>query len=69
MLESYLLGIGAVIGLTLGWIAVQTAWSRAFPDATADADVLARRTGCHGCGCSTVCERKVGGVSTQERTR
>ncbi len=69
MLEGYLLGIGVVIAVTLGWVAVQAAWAKTFPEATADADVLADRLGCHGCGCSTVCERKVHRVSTQEKTR
>ena len=63
MLETYLLGIAAVVGLTLGWVAVQQAWGRVFPDASADVDVLARRLSCHGCGCSTVCERQRGKAS------
>ena len=69
MWQSYLLGIGLVIGLMLGWVAVQAAWGRAFPEAATDSDVLARRLGCDGCGCSGVCERKLGKVSAEEKTR
>lgn len=69
MLESYLLGIGLVIGLMLGWVAVQAAWGKAFPEATMDSDVLAHRLGCGGCGCSTQCERKLGRRSREEKTR
>ena len=69
MLESYLLGIGMVIGLMLGWVAVQAAWGKTFPEEMTDSDVLAHRLGCHGCGCSTVCERKLGKLSTEEKTR
>ena len=67
MLGSYALGIGAVIGLMLGWVAVQAAWSKAFPEAAGDADVLARRRSCHGCGCSGVCDRKLGTVAAEEK--
>jgi hypothetical protein len=69
MLESYLLGAGAVVALMLGWLAVQSAWSRAFPEAAADPDVLARRGGCGacgGCGCAGPCKLSHGD-STNER--
>ena len=69
MLESYALGIGLVIGLMAVWVAVQAAWAKAFPEATSDADVLAQRMGCQGCGCTTVCERKLGEAGREEKMR
>ena len=69
MLESYVLGIGLLIGLMLGWVAVQAAWGKAFPQETTDSDVLAHRMGCQGCGCTTVCERKLGKGLREEETR
>ena len=70
MMESYVLGIGLVIGLMLGWVAVQAAWGKAFPEATTDSDVLAHRLGCHGCQCSGPCEREPGKLtSAKEKTR
>ena len=48
--------VGAVAALAAGWLAVQNAWRRAFPDAGADPDPLAGRLGCHGCGeCKDQC--------------
>ena len=52
---SYLIGIVGVVTLALGWVAVQRAWARQFPDAFADPDVLAERRGCDGCGCAVPC--------------
>ena len=67
MIGSYALGIAAVIGLMLCWVAVQAAWSKAFPEAAGDVDVLAGRRSCHGCGCSSACERKLGSVAAKEK--
>jgi hypothetical protein len=47
----------AIIGLLMaGWIAVQTAWRKRFPEMLTDDDVLANRRSCQGCNCSTRCE-------------
>jgi len=47
----------AIIGLLMaGWIAVQTAWRKRFPEMLTDDDVLAERRSCQGCNCSTRCE-------------
>ncbi len=53
-----LVGMLLVAALAVGWVAVQRAWARAFPDAFDDPDVLAGRAGCHGCGCTTPCPRR-----------
>ena len=34
--------------MAVAWVAVQSAWRRAFPDAVPDPDVLAGRMGCRG---------------------
>jgi len=49
MLETYATGMVAVVALAVGWVAVQGAWRRAFPERIADPDVLVGRTDCHGC--------------------
>ena len=66
MFESYATGIGVVIGLMIAWAAVQSAWRKSFSESEADPDVLARRMGCQGCGCLTVCERN---LLEKEKTR
>lgn len=48
MLTSHLLGIATLLGLLVGWVAVQRAWRRAFPEACTDPDGLAGRMGCRG---------------------
>lgn len=58
MLESYLIGIGAILALLAIWVAVQIGWRKVFADVWSDPDALAGRMGCHGCSCETVCERK-----------
>lgn len=58
-LWTQLAAVAAVAGLAAGWLAVQSAWRRAFPDAGADPDPLAGRLGCHGCGdCNDKCGRQ-----------
>ncbi len=56
MLSSYAIGILGIVALATGWVAVQRAWARAFPDAFDDPDVLAERGGCGRCGCGAVCQ-------------
>jgi len=58
VLGSYAVGLLGIVALAVGWVAVQRAWARAFPDAFDDPDVLAGRGGCDGCGCVTVCQRR-----------
>ncbi|MBW2425370.1 MAG: hypothetical protein JRG86_14045 [Deltaproteobacteria bacterium] len=63
-MEAYATGVLVVVGLALGWLAVQRAWARSFPDAFEDPDVLAGRRGCEGCGCATPC----GSSASPDRT-
>jgi hypothetical protein len=50
MLESYAIGLSATVLVAVAWLGVQNAWRRVFPSGAADADALAGRAGCHGCG-------------------
>jgi hypothetical protein len=53
--------VTAAVGMALlaaGWLWIQRAWTRAFPDACADPDPLAERLGCHGCELGENCERR-----------
>ncbi len=65
MLESYITGLAAIVVILVTWLAVQAAWARTFAAEAKDPDPLAGRS-CHGCGCTTVCERKVRAAFTQE---
>ena len=58
MLASYLIGVGALVVLVLGWAGVQAAWRRIF-SVPAGADALAGKIGCFGCGCDGPCEREL----------
>jgi hypothetical protein len=58
MIESLIIGIGGIISLMVIWIVVQSFWRKTFSDHLTDDDVLAGRTSCSNCGCTTVCEKK-----------
>jgi hypothetical protein len=58
MLESYAIGVGVVVGVCVAWVGVKIAWRRVFADVVADPDALAGRSSCHGCGCTSTCERR-----------
>jgi hypothetical protein len=57
MLTPYLVAALAMAVLTAAWLAVQVAWRRTFPEASADPDPLSERMGCGGCGRAPHCER------------
>jgi len=50
--------LAALSLLAAGWVAVQRAWRRAFPEAGDDPDALAGRTGCHGACAPSDCARR-----------
>lgn len=58
MIETYAIGIVGITGLMITWVIVQKLWKRAFSDQYADADVLAARSDCGSCGCSSPCVNK-----------
>ena len=61
MIDSMIIGIGGVIFLMVGWFVVQTLWGKTFEDHLEDEDVLAGRTKCGNCGCTTACGRTPAG--------
>lgn len=69
MLHHYVFGIGALLLLLAAWVGVQRAWRSAFPDVEGDPDVLAGRSGCHGC--SGRCNRRLenGSCKIEEEIR
>ena len=58
MIQHYIVGVGAILFLSVAWLGVQRAWRRAFSDLADDPDALAGRPRCHGCSGSTDCHRK-----------
>lgn len=58
MLQTFLTGIGGIVGLMLVWLIVQTLWGRTFAEYLSDEDVLADRRSCGNCGCATACRRR-----------
>jgi len=58
MWTHYLLAVGMLAGMAVGWALVQRAWRGTFPEAAPGGDALAGRLGCRGCGeCTSNCER------------
>lgn len=69
MLSTYGIALSIIVMLCVAWLTVQLAWRRVFPDASGDPDALAGRLGCHGCGCTNVCEKRASeaaGASKEE---
>ncbi|MCP4120947.1 MAG: hypothetical protein GY751_04275 [Bacteroidetes bacterium] len=58
MIGSYVIGILGIVFLMLTWVLVQSWWGKVFPDDLVDEDVLAGRTDCGNCGCTTACKNK-----------
>ena len=57
-MSAYVVGIGAVVAMSVGWLFVQRRWSGAFADVTPHSDALAARGSCHDCALPVDCERK-----------
>ena len=57
-MESLVIGISGVVVLMAGWALVQTGWRKAFSDQISDSDVLAHRSKCGNCGCTTICQKQ-----------
>jgi hypothetical protein len=69
VLTSYGIGLATIAVLCAAWLCVQLAWRRVFPDVSGDPDALAGRLGCHGCGCTNICEKRASataGASEEE---
>jgi hypothetical protein len=58
MITSYIIGIAGMITLMVLWVVVQRHWKKIFSEQLSDEDVLAGRSDCGSCGCTTICENK-----------
>ncbi len=58
MINSLLIGIGGIVSLMIIWMVVQSFWGKTFSEYISDDDVMAGRTKCSNCGCTTVCKNK-----------
>ncbi len=58
MFDSLIIAIGGIVGLMILWIVVQAFWRKVFAEHISEADVLAGRTKCGNCGCTTVCNNR-----------
>ncbi len=56
MLTSLLIGITGMIFLATAWLLIQSWWGKTFAEHLSDEDVLAGRTKCANCGCTTICK-------------
>ena len=54
---TYLIAIGATVGMMVLWVGVQQAWGRTFSTECSDPDVLAGRKDCGGCAIHGQCQR------------
>jgi hypothetical protein len=70
MIEHYIVGVGAILFLSVAWLVVQRAWKRSFADLAEHPDALAGRSRCHGCGDSKGCHQNPKGDAcvAQEKT-
>lgn len=67
MIESYIIAIGGIILLMIIWIIVQVLWKETFYDQLSDDDVLAGRSSCGNCGCTTICSNKRNSLKTKNK--
>ncbi|MFT5165299.1 MAG: hypothetical protein ACI8P3_000523 [Saprospiraceae bacterium] len=58
MFESLIIGIGGIVSLMIIWITIQSFWRKIFAEYISEDDVMAGRTSCGNCGCSTICIKK-----------
>jgi len=59
MLTTLITATTAITLLVIGWAVVQKLWGNTFSDYLEDEDVLAGRTKCGNCGCTTACANKI----------
>jgi hypothetical protein len=56
-LYPYLAAFGIIFVLMTGWVLVQLAWKKCFPEAKNE-DAMAGRAGCCGCALEEYCENR-----------
>jgi hypothetical protein len=70
VLATYATGAALAVLVAVGWVAVQGAWRRAFPDRPGDDDPMTGRLGCSGGLRSAQCARRaVDGTCGHEEER
>ena len=57
-METYIIAITLMIILMILWLVVQRQWGKTFSDGITDEDVLAGRSECGNCGCTTSCQEQ-----------
>lgn len=57
-MESYIIAASGIVSMMVLWIVIQFLWRKVFPEYTQDEDILADRTKCSHCGCTTACKNK-----------
>jgi hypothetical protein len=62
---KYIIGIVAITGLMILWAIVQYLWKNIFLDQQTNEDVLAGRSDCGSCGCSTLCSKKTNALKNK----
>jgi hypothetical protein len=65
MLQSMVIGIGAIVTMMVMWMVVQRLWGQTFSEHMTDEDAMSGRTKCSNCGCTTACENKAPIVETK----
>ena len=58
VIQQYIIGVGALLLLSVAWLGVQRAWKKSFADLTEEPDALAGRPRCYGCSGAGDCDRK-----------
>jgi hypothetical protein len=62
-LYPYLVAIVGIALMMTVWVLVQLAWRRTFPNVGRDEDVLAGRSGCHGCAQDGHCDKQTASLA------
>lgn len=58
MIYKLVIGIIGLVVLAIGWLVIQLSWHSVFSEYLTDDDVLAGRSSCGNCGCTSVCIKK-----------
>lgn len=62
MLDSLFIAVVGIVAMMVLWVIVQKFWGHTFAEYTTDEDVMAGRTKCANCGCTTVCKNRTAEV-------
>ncbi|MBK8515607.1 MAG: hypothetical protein IPL55_04755 [Saprospiraceae bacterium] len=57
MIRSLFIAFVIIVGLMIFWVMIQSWWRNTFHEYTSDDDVLAGRSSCTNCGCTTACKK------------